>query len=228
MSSNYTALTTLVPTSTRIIHHADALVWLKGQGVLPGCSFVTSLPDYSEFSHLSLTEWKTWFVNAAKLVLMSCPDDGLALFFQTDIKVEGAWVDKSFLCQQAAEMLGCELIAHKIICRSPPGIITHGRPAYSHLVCFSKKIRLSLSKSSPDVLPLAGKTTWTRGMGVNACRLACEMILQSTETRTVVDPFCGHGTVLAVANEMGMNAIGVELSRKRVEKAQNLTLEKLV
>ena len=189
---------------------------------------MTSLPDYSEFSHLSLNDWKLWFVNAAKLVLMTCPDDGMTLFFQTDIKVDGAWIDKGFLCQQAAEAIGCELIAHKIICRLPPGTTTQGRPAYSHLVCFSKKIRIPLSKSSSDVLPIAGKTTWTRGMGVNACRLACEMILQNTETRTIVDPFCGHGTVLAVANSMGLNAIGVELSRKRVKKAQNLTLEKLV
>ena len=221
-------MTTPIPTSSRIIHHADALVWLKEQGVLPGCSFVTSLPDYSEFSHLSLNEWKVWFVNAAKLVLASCPDDGITLFFQTDIKVDGVWVDKSFFCQQAAEATGSELIAHKIICRLPSGSVTQGRPTYSHLVCFSKKIRPSLLHSSPDVLPSVGKSTWTRGMGVNACRLACKMILQNTETRTIVDPFCGHGTVLAVANEMGMNAIGVELSRKRVKKAQNLTLENII
>lgn len=185
---------------------------------------MTSLPDYSEFSHLSLNEWKEWFVNAAKLVLASCPDDGITLFFQTDIKVEGAWVDKSFLCQQAAQAMGSELIAHKIICRLPAGTATQGRPSYSHLVCFSKKIRMNLSKASPDVLPIAGETTWARGMGVKACRLACEMILQNTQTRTIVDPFCGHGTVLAVANNMGLNAIGVELSRKRVKKAQNLKL----
>jgi tRNA G10 N-methylase Trm11 len=40
----------------------------------------------------------------------------------------------------------------------------------------------------------------------------------------VVDPFCGVGTVLAVANETGLDAIGVELNRKRARKARTLTV----
>jgi tRNA G10 N-methylase Trm11 len=39
----------------------------------------------------------------------------------------------------------------------------------------------------------------------------------------VVDPFCGLGTILAVANEHGLDAIGVELSSKRARKARRLT-----
>jgi len=76
-----------------------------------------------------------------------------------------------------------------------------------------------------DVLPLAGPVTWTRGMGLEACRMACKFVTDNTATRTIVDPFCGHGTVLAVANEMGLNAIGVELSRKRAKMAERLTVE---
>ena len=59
-------------------------------------------------------------------------------------------------------------------------------------------------------------------MGVQACLAACRFVLEQTETRTVVDPFCGHGTVLAVANFLGLQAIGVELGRKRAEKARAL------
>jgi len=40
----------------------------------------------------------------------------------------------------------------------------------------------------------------------------------------VIDPFCGQGTVLAVANEMGMDALGVELSRKRCRTALTMKL----
>jgi tRNA G10 N-methylase Trm11 len=46
-----------------------------------------------------------------------------------------------------------------------------------------------------------------------------------TACRTVVDPFCGHGTMLAVANAAGLDALGVELSRKRAEKARALTID---
>jgi tRNA G10 N-methylase Trm11 len=41
-------------------------------------------------------------------------------------------------------------------------------------------------------------------------------------SRTVVDPFCGHGSVLAAANAHGLSAIGVELSRRRAAKARTL------
>jgi tRNA G10 N-methylase Trm11 len=38
----------------------------------------------------------------------------------------------------------------------------------------------------------------------------------------VFDPFCGVGTVLAVANALGVDALGVELSRKRCEQSRTL------
>jgi tRNA G10 N-methylase Trm11 len=38
----------------------------------------------------------------------------------------------------------------------------------------------------------------------------------------VVDPFCGVGTVLAVANALGLEALGVEKARKRAEQARAL------
>lgn len=208
----------------RDVHHADALEWLQLQQVLEGCSFVTSLPDLSEFPGMSLNDWKNWFQSAAELIFSRCPDDGVAIFYQTDIKVGGSWVDKGFLCQKAAEKSGVELISHKIVCRVPPGMTTFGRPAYSHLLCFSRSVRPESSVSFPDVLPEPGAVTWVRGMGVKACQLACRMVVRYTATRTIVDPFCGHGSVLSVANQMGLDAVGVDLSFKRVRKARALNL----
>ncbi len=209
---------------TRIIHHTDAIKWLESTPKMSGCSIVTSLPDISEFPKLRLEDWKTWFINTAALVLSRCSDDGVAIFYQSDIKVNGVWVDKSFLVQKAAEQRGHELISHKIVCRVPAGTSTRGRPSYSHLICFSKNIRTDIEKSTVDVLTAAGPVTWTRGMGVEACRFACQFILDHTKSHTVVDPFCGHGSVLAVANNMGLNAIGVEIVAKNATIAKNLKL----
>lgn len=208
----------------RTIHQADAIQWLTQAGVLTGCSLITSMPDYSEFPSITLNEWKAWFTRSAELVLSACPDDGVAIFYQTDSKKNGAWIDKSFLCQKAAEQTGHELLWHKIVCRAPVGNITFGRPGYSHLLCFSKGLKADISRSTQDVLPMAGKSTWTRGMGDQACLFACRYILENTTTRTIVDPFCGHGLVLAIANQLGLNAVGVELSRKRAKKARTLEL----
>jgi len=206
----------------RIIHHADALAWLRERESFPGASFVTSLPDFTEFPSMSIDEWKEWFESAAALVLDRCSPEGVVIFYQRDSKKNGTWIDKAFLLQKAAEKAGSSLLWHKIVCRARPGSATFSKPAYSHLLCFSRQVRTEMASSTPDVLPLAGEVTWTRGMGLLACQAACRFILEQTTTRTVIDPFCGHGTVLAIANELGLDAVGVEKSRKRAEKAQLL------
>lgn len=212
------------PYGQRTVYCEDAVAWLEAREGLAGCSVITSLPDVSELSPLSLDAWKQWFVRTAGLVLSRVPEDGVAIFYQTDVKKAGGWVDKGYLVSRAAEAAGCETLWHKVVCRRPPGTVTFGRPAYSHMLCFSRGVRVDLGKATPDVLPEAGEVTWTRGMGVEACALACRFILEHTPTRTVVDPFCGHGTALAVANALGLDAVGVELSRKRAKKARALRM----
>jgi hypothetical protein len=210
--------------ATRILECDDAISWLGARQKLAGCSFITSLPDFSEFPHLELGAWKDWFVTAARLVLSRTPDDGVAIFYQTDIRRSGTWIDKGYLCLKAAEAEEHALLWHKAVARVTPGVASFGRAGYSHLLCFSRGIRAEIPGSTADVLPHPGQVTWTRGMGTLACETACRFVLERTPTRTVVDPFCGHGTVLAVANSLGLNAIGVERSPKRARIARSLNL----
>ena len=176
---------------------------------------------------MSLDEWKSWFVSTSALVLSKIPLNGVAIFFQTDIKHEGEWVDKAYLIQKAAELERMRMLWHKITCRVAAGGVTYGRPAYSHFLCFGRDLRAEVSKSTADVLPTAGEVTWARGMGYDACVAACKFVLENTDTRTIVDPFCGHGTVLLAANELGMESIGIELGRKRAKKARGLQISDL-
>lgn len=208
----------------RTVFCEDALAWLAQRPRLPSCSFITSLPDVSGFPGLSLEAWQRWFVAAAALTLAATPDDGVTIFYQTDIKREGVWVDKGQLCHQAAQVQGAALLWHRIVCRRPAGQPNFGRPAYSHLLCYSRAVRDRPEPPYPDVLPSTGEMTWNQAMGLAACELACEFVLSHTTTRTIVDPFCGWGSVLAVANRLGLDAIGVELNRKRAQKARNLQL----
>ena len=209
---------------SRIVHCADAIGWLRDGPVLQGASVVTSLPDASELAGVSHDEWRKWFQDAAALIFSRTPDDGAALFYQSDVKRAGTWVDKAYLVQRAAEEQGAALLFHKIVCRVPAGTITMGRAGYGHLLCFSRGLRQDLSRSTPDVLAQAGEMTWVRAIGLDACRLACRWVAKETATRTIVDPFCGVGTVLAVANECGLDAVGVELNKKRAKKARGLVL----
>ena len=204
----------------------DAVPWLEAQGVMPGVSTFTSLPDVSELSPMTLADWRAWFVESARKVLRLTPPEGASLFFQTDVKRDGTWVDKGYLCMKAAELEGVPLLWHKVICRAPPGLATFGRPSYAHLLCFSRGLRADPGRSTADVVPQAGAMTWARAMPLQACVLACRFVAEETATRCVVDPFCGVGTALAVANALGLDAVGVERNRKRAERAERLVISR--
>lgn len=211
-------------TSARRIVQAEALGWMSTNEAESGSSVVTSLPDVSELT-LDFEGWRLWFIGAARHVIRWIPRDCVAIFYQSDIRMRGVWVDKSYLVMRAMEEEGASLVWHKIVCRKPPGTIALGRPSYSHMLCVSREPRELPKKPGPDVLPDAGFAPWSRAMGVLACRVACRWLREETNTRTVVDPFCGRGTVLAVANAMGFDAIGVDLSAKRCRAARVLSLD---
>jgi hypothetical protein len=210
----------------RRIVHGDGLAWLASASLSLDHALVTSLPDASELPRLSFDEWRTWFVDAADAVCRAAADDAVAVFFQTDVKRDGRWVDKSFLVQLGAERAGSALLWHKVACRAPAGTATFGRPAFAHVLCFSRGLRLDPGRASADVLPAIGSMTWPKAMGLDVCDAVCAFILDNTSCRTVVDPFCGIGTVLAVANAFELDAIGVEISQKRAERARTLQLDR--
>jgi hypothetical protein len=208
---------------SRIVHQTDAIAWLARDPLPEDHALVTSLPDSSEL-RLEFDAWQTWFSRAAELVCRAAAESSVAVFFQTDVKRDGCWIDKSFLVQLGAQRAGAQLLWHKIVCRAPAGVTTFGRPAYAHLLCVSRGLRLQSSQASPDVLPRLGAMTWPRAMGIAACEATCKFLIAHTPCRTVVDPFCGVGSMLAVANAYGLDAVGVELSAKRAARARTLTI----
>lgn len=191
----------------------------------PGASVVTSLPDVSEMGHLDFDGWRSWFIDAARRVIAWTPREGAAIFFQSDIRRGTTIVDKGHLVMRAAEEEGAALVWHKIVCRRPPGTVSFGRPSWSHMLCIAREPKPIPKRPGPDVLPDAGHMPWSRAMGVLACRLACGYLRDELSAKVIVDPFCGRGTVLAVANTMGLDAIGVELSAKRCRAARALLVD---
>jgi hypothetical protein len=209
----------------REVFHADAVEWMTARPGLAGASLIATLPDVSELG-VTLPRWRAWFAEAARAALRATPDEGLCVFFQTDVKVEGRWVSKAGMVLQAAEALEVPLLFHKVVCRRPPGTTLAGRPGYSHLLAFSRAAVDDPAAATPDVLPDLGTMPWSHSMGTRAAEVAVRAIrrLSPTTTRVVV-PFCGLGTALAVANAHGFAAIGVERNRKRAEAARRFTLE---
>jgi len=208
---------------TRIVHHADAIVWLRGQGRLQGSSVITSLPDVSEVG-MNLTDWRGWFEDAAALVMQSIDPLGVAIFFQSDIKHAGHWIDKGALVTRSAERVGLGMLFHKIVCRRPPGTSGFGRASYAHMLGFAKW-PLRETYARVDVLPDGGSKPGVKSMGVKACLDACQFVKKETATRTVLDPFCGFGTVLAVANALGLDAVGVDIAARMCRQARELQVD---
>lgn len=206
---------------------AEALRWLAEHPAAPHTSVVTSLPDVSEVPHMGFEGWRTWFVEAAERVIGWLPEGGVAIFYQSDVIHCGAWIDKGYLIQRATERAEATLAWHAIVCRKPAGTIARGRATYSHMLCVRREARSEPANRGPDVLASAGTMPWSKAMGVEACRAACRYLRNDTTTRIVADPFCGRGTVLAVANDMGFEALGVDISIKRCRAARTLSITDL-
>ena len=209
---------------SRTIHTGDGVAWLRENPLPPTHAIVTSLPDASEMRALGFEGWQEWFVETAALVCASVDASAPAVFYQTDVKREGRWIDKAHLVAKGAEKAGASCLFHKVVCRVPSGTTAFGRPGYAHLLAFSRGLRLREAEASADVLPRLGEMTWSKAMGTEACEAACRFLALSTACRTVVDPFCGYGTVLAVANGHALDAIGVELSPRRARRARGLRI----
>lgn len=214
----------------RTVHCADAIPWMRERGVMAGACAVTSLPDVSEVG-MALEAWQGWFVEAARLVVAAVPEQSAAIFFQSDIKRDGVWIDKGAMVMRAAEAAGARVLFHKIVCRRPPGMLTHGRPGFTHMIAVSRALKCPDVLAIPDVITDAGEQKWVRAMGVRAAahavRFAKEIVgpaLGLEQGPVIFDPFCGVGTVLAVANALGLESLGVEKNRKRAEQARVLAV----
>eukprot|EP00277_Geminigera_cryophila_P027642 CAMPEP_0179470130 /NCGR_PEP_ID=MMETSP0799-20121207/50640_1 /TAXON_ID=46947 /ORGANISM="Geminigera cryophila, Strain CCMP2564" /LENGTH=132 /DNA_ID=CAMNT_0021276993 /DNA_START=126 /DNA_END=524 /DNA_ORIENTATION=- len=66
---------------------------------------------------------------------------------------------------------------------------------------------------------------WSKAIGVDAAILGARFLKERMGVQCVVDPFCGTGTILAAANILGMDAVGVDLSLAKTQRALRLCLQ---
>jgi hypothetical protein len=105
-------------------------------------------------------------------------------------------------------------------------MLTMGRPGFTHLIAVSRAMKCPDVLPIPDVIVDAGRQPWVRAMGVRAAGHAVRFARDQVKATTVFDPFCGVGTVLAAANALGLDALGVEKARKRCEEARALMISR--
>lgn len=200
---------------------ADSLIWLKDNKDKQG-AILTSLPDMEEIG-MDINEWASWFQQAASLCLNHIKGSGNPIiFYQTDRKYDGSWFSKANLLISCAKELNIPLIWHKIcLTSSNEDAINLYRPGYSHLLCFSEVKKPG--KITPDVFK-AGHKIYDNGIGIHAARIALDYISNHTKDNVLIDPFCGRGTVLSLAEfEYKFDkTIGIDIDEDQVNKCKDL------
>lgn len=201
---------------------ADALLWLaaeRGQH----SAIVTSLPDAEEIGlRVSLDpdrdDYGIWFDRAASAVLASLRDPGVAIFYQTDRRIDGGLYSKTARLDHAARLGGLRLLRREIVLRRDVGKTDLYRPGYSTVSYYGTR-RTSAGRSTPDVHP----RSWSvYENGSDVCATERAVIFASRYSGYVLDPFCGRGTTLAVADELGLDSIGVDVDPEQIERAREL------
>lgn len=195
---------------------ADALEWLEGQRNVG--SIVTSLPDAEEIG-ATLLDWSAWYKRAVGLCLAAASPDCPVIFYQTDRKAQGQVVSKAQLCMNGAAKAGARLLWHKVVLRRGVGKVDLHRPGFTHLLAFS--MRAKPGKATPDVLE-RGRMVYPNAMGLDVARFAVGYA--GAFSRTIVDPFCGRGSVPAIADAMGFDAIGVDIDPEQCRHAEALSV----
>lgn len=202
--------------SKRIIC-ADALIWLRQE--CPPCSIVASPPDEAELG-CGIEEWLAFYSEALDAIFGALGDGCPAVIYATDRKADGRWHSKADLIIRRAEAAGVRLLWHKIVLRRGEGKTDIHRPGYSHLLAFGGE-GVRPGKATPDVFD-RGAMAYPNAMGMAAAHMAIEFAGRSGVP--LVDPFCGRGTVPAMADALGFDAIGVDIDPAQCRYAEAMRL----
>ena len=197
----------------------DSFEWLPAHG--DQGSVLTSLPDASEIGIEDLGEYEKWVRRAATECFRSASKGCPVIFIQTDRRKGGRQFSKASLLMNIAAEQGWFLLWHKIELTAEVGKSSLYRPTFRNMVCFGRG-KMSAGQATADVVPRS-KPLYDMAFSFDAAR-ACLEFCKEFSNR-VLDPFCGYGTTLHVAEELGMDSVGVDIDEKCCEKARNFKAE---
>lgn len=202
---------------TRLVFHADAVEWCREHPEFG--PVVTSPPDAHEVG-MDVEDWRPWFDEALAQCMTVTGERFPAVFYVTDRRYVGEIVSKADLVFGATWDAGYRVLWHKIALRRDAGKIDLHRPTYSHMIAVGPPGTRG-GKTSPDVFN-RGPVLYPNGMGAEAARVAVEFVAKYAKGVPVVNPYCGRGTVLRAANEVGLDAVGIDNDEEQCDYASRL------
>jgi hypothetical protein len=188
----------------REIHCEDALAWLATYN---GAGAIVSRPPGPDAIG----------PEAFSQVLAGCFAVGNpAALYLTDFEQHGLHVSAAEMAFHIARHIaGVDLVWHKIALHD-----FDARPGYSHVLAFGRDV--TAGQATPDVFD-RGTMLYPNATGLVAARMMVEFA--GKWAQPIIDPFCGYGTVPAVAEALGYDAIGIDIDPEMCERARNLKLE---
>ena len=201
----------------------NALDWLRRQSTIS--NVITGICDADECG-MEIEEYKAFFKEVSELIFTKLDSKGYAIFIQTDRKINRSWVDKSYLLTAIAYKAGLKLVWHKIVLkREVDRVFTH-RPGYSHMLCYTKLG--NPGEATPDVIPVS-ESLYKNGTPLEATIRAVEFVKRYSKAKDanmIIDPFVGRGTIPAVANSYGLDAIGIDIDPEQAKIAESMQYKK--
>lgn len=176
----------------------------------------TGIPDAAEVGDGSVEEWRPFFRTAVRECIRRVnPDNGVAVFYQTDRRYNGALEPKSFMVIEEAVALGFRVLWHKV---AVGGLGTNlFRPNFSHIVAVGAPNATS-GKAFPDVIQ-QGPKVYPNAIDNASLPLLADF-LKRRGTTSVLDPFCGYGTIASICASRGMSTVSIDIDPDQVARTR--------
>jgi len=215
----------------------DSIEWFTKMPVGSVPNVLTGLPDMNEIGSKSIDEYLSFFRNMCELIFTRLQKNGYAIFIQTDRKIDGQVIDKSYHLTDVALKYGLKLVWHKIVLQRDVGKIDLHRPTYSHVLCYTYIGKPG--SAFEDVFPV-GEKLYENATPKNACFRCAEyikIVSKSYKNKSkdekgndicpydVVDPFVGRGTAGMACIHNNLTFLGIDIDQEQCVESTKI-LEK--
>lgn len=196
-------------TPSASLYVGDAADILRPGIEVPWHSMVTSLPDQTE-TEMSVTAWRSWFVDTVMLCAVTIDPAGVVVFAQTDRMHDRHWISKADLVFRGLAKAGARMLWHKVAVNTRG--VSLRRPGYTHLIAAT--YHAGPGPRTPDVVD-AGPKDYPNAIGRDAIGLIYRSI-GHIKAPVIGDPFCGRGSLLLGAVQSGRDVVGGDIDPAQV------------
>lgn len=209
----------------------DSVKWLQEQSKHSIKNIVTGIPDLNELGDITLDEYLIFFNHVSQLIFERITKNGYCVFIQTDRRIDGQWIDKSYLLTDMAYHMGLKLLWHKIVCQRDVGKTDLYRPTYSHVICYT--YTGTPGAAFPDVFPVGDKS-YENATPSHIADIVVSFLVKQTKKQKkvnnvisydIVDPFVGRGTIGLSAIKYGMSFLGIDIDPNQCQITRDLLFQ---